>query len=63
MARLFEYSWDKEEEETKPNFEVKERDNRRFVIWSEDLDVISIDVEELRVLAKALGYRLMSLTS
>ncbi len=62
MARLWKYN-SEEEGETEPNFEVRERNGRRYLVWDENLDVIAIDEEELEVLAEALGYKLTALAS
>ena len=61
MARLFNFDYSNNDDgEKKPNFKVMERDGHRYVAWSEDLDVVIINQEELSVLANALGYNLVS---
>lgn len=59
MARLFE-GWDDNEER---NFEIKESDGKKYAVWSEDLDVIILTEDELRILAQDMGYELKQINS
>ena len=62
MARLFKSKWNENDELVNvQNFDMR-YDEDGFpsrVYWEEDLDLISIDKEELRILAEALGYHLV----
>jgi len=60
MARLFEFDYSSSDEGIKKqNFEVREREGRRYIVWSEDLDIVIIEKDELNILANALGYKLV----